>query len=145
MDERYKAFVNDNVEFYEKKWRKEYSWNWAAFFLSFLWMGYRKMYKQIFILFGVFLLLDLLWFRFTVNPENTSSVISFIIFIVIGFTGNKLYKNKTKNAVNYISDLKLSKEEELEELSTIGGISFSGVLVSVSIAFGYFLLSSALL
>lgn len=27
-------------DFYLKKWNKDNSWNWAAFFLTFLWLGY---------------------------------------------------------------------------------------------------------
>jgi hypothetical protein len=60
------AFVGEKAGYYLQKWRpvldgtgnagNATGFNWAAFFLSGLWLPYRKMYRATAIFFGVILL-----------------------------------------------------------------------------------------
>src|SRR5690625_5954363 len=65
-----KNYIGKNDEFYFKKWNlnengepsKRVSTNWAGFFLTFMWAGYRKMYGTLFIIFGSFFVLFIFMF-----------------------------------------------------------------------------------
>src|SRR5699024_12101678 len=55
-----KNYIGKNKDYYLKKWKldsegkptKTLSMNWAGFFLTVFWAGYRKMYGLILIIFG---------------------------------------------------------------------------------------------
>jgi Protein of unknown function (DUF2628). len=53
-DEEVRAFVQRNADYYLRKWSKTpdpgkgIGWNWAAFFLPYFWLGYRKQYVALF-------------------------------------------------------------------------------------------------
>src|SRR5262245_35166664 len=61
-----KAFVGQNADYYSSRWTpllegKDWSgFNWAACFLSGLWLSYRKMYKAAFIFYGAVFLVTML-------------------------------------------------------------------------------------
>jgi len=133
MDEKLIAFVNENVDYYERVWRKKYSWNWAAFFLAFYWMGYRKMYKHIILFNLVYLITDLIWFNFVPNFDLASGGTALIVGIFIGFNGNNMYKTKVEKALERVSDLKLNYSDEIKALSSKGGRSKVGVFIGLGI------------
>ena len=59
-EQEIRAFVGSNAEYYLRAWRPALSneggtsrFNVAAFLITGLWLGYRKMYSAVFILFGI--------------------------------------------------------------------------------------------
>ena len=61
-------FVGKKYPYYDAKWQKSKdnkpAWNFAAFFFSAFWLGYRKMYMPLAIMIGLFFLIDLILFLF---------------------------------------------------------------------------------
>lgn len=131
MDNRFRVFVGDNLNYYERAWKKEYSWNWAAFFLSIVWLGYRRMFNQLFIILSIQCLLVIMFFK--ADPENDAfiSVIGLATSIFLGFCGNKLYKRKTEKVIMRVGFLKLSESDELKELEQRGGVSGMGLFGAI--------------
>ena len=134
MDQKFKMFVKDNVEYYNRAWEREYKWNWAAFFLSYFWLGYRRMYSLIFALLGINLLI--IFTLCVIDFELYNSLYDLIaigFWIFLGLAGNKLYKRKAEKTIIHVSRLRLSEEDELTELEKRGGASGFGVLGAIGI------------
>src|SRR5699024_746054 len=100
-DEVWADFVGKNYQYYKFKWSKSddpsrsISWNWSAFIFGIFWLGYRKMYKQIFILIGIFLASDLLEIITGSHPFATQIATSLplILYIFLGLYVNDIYFN----------------------------------------------------
>jgi hypothetical protein len=84
MSEKEK-YIGDNYKYYLKRWNGNslsISWNWAAFFFTYCWAMFRKMYSIVII----FLLLDLLIILFI-----PSKILPWIIRIVWGLFASSVY------------------------------------------------------
>ncbi|MGE6487471.1 DUF2628 domain-containing protein [Paenisporosarcina sp. NPDC076898] len=129
------------ADFYLQKWSKgNQSWNWAAFFLGVLWLGYRKMFKSIFIMLGIFLLIDVVVALLGINDNYLSSSIGIVVGITLGIWGNHLYK---QHAIKSIDSLKERyKETDLldHEIQLRGGGSWKGVVASFGLIISYIIL-----
>ena len=108
-------FIGPNVDKYIENFRKfnvagveqfSLTWHWPAFFVSFFWMLYRKLY-----------LWALLTFFLSYIPG-----VSFILMIAYGLTGNYLY---FKHAKKKIIELKTQQSPSYlsENLRQIGGVN----------------------
>ena len=108
-------FIGPNAEKYIKNFREfnvagverfSFTWHWPAFFVSFFWLLYRKLY--IWALLAFFL--------------SNIPVAGFFLMIGYGITGNYLYY---KHAKKKITELKLqqSPSELSETLRQIGGVN----------------------
>ncbi|MBM7716127.1 uncharacterized protein YacL [Bacillus thermophilus] len=141
------AFVGRNIEYYEEKWKNEYSWNWAAFFLTFLWLGYRKMYGVIFGFVGLNLLIDFILYFVTheIYSTTSSTIMSIIFFIipstVLGYTGNYFYKRQAEKNIIYLNKLNYDTSESMSELRKKGGVSSIGLMLAIKIMMMYYFLS----
>ncbi|WP_339161230.1 DUF2628 domain-containing protein [Siminovitchia sp. FSL H7-0308] len=141
------AFVERNIEYYEEKWKNEYSWNWAAFFLTFLWLGYRKMYGVIFGFVGLNLLIDFILYFVTheIYSTTSSTIMSIIFFIipstVLGYTGNYFYKRQAEKNIIYLNKLNYDTSESMSELRKKGGVSSIGLMLAIKIMMMYYFLS----
>src|SRR5699024_1073255 len=113
FEEDVALFVGDNYPYYQKKWEKVkkkngITFNVAGFFLSFLCLGYRKMYKIILFFALGFLAIDLLLYLFgyQYDPNEFMSPIvrgiSTGITITFLFYANMLYKSHTEKSVKLI-------------------------------------------
>lgn len=64
VDQDLMTFVDTNQDYYYRKWylaedkEKGITFNIAAFFLTFFWLGYRRMYLYVFFLSLIFLGID---------------------------------------------------------------------------------------
>ncbi|WP_176215242.1 DUF2628 domain-containing protein [Cytobacillus gottheilii] len=148
MNEKLKAFVgHDRYEdYYKGKWQKEYSWNWVAFFFTVPWLGYRKMFGQIFAIVALYLITDFI-FYLTADEDTIDllgAIIGLIVSFIYGFLGNKMYKNKAEKTITHISKLNYSEDDELNEISKKGGASSGGIFTSIGIYILYFLASLVL-
>jgi hypothetical protein len=104
------------------------SWNWSAFFAGLLWMGYRKMYMELFI----FYILSLLpYIFFPKMSNNADAIITTIQWILFGLMANLLYFFCCKRKITRIKKLNLSMYDELELLNQTGGTSVAGIFISL--------------
>src|SRR5699024_2806054 len=132
-----KNYIGKNKDYYLKKWKldsegkptKTLSMNWAGFFLTVFWAGYRKMYGLILIIFiivGVLLSLDIIVYLVDL-PVNRS--IGVVVSVIFGLNGNQLYYDKAKKAIEK-SDGSQSSAKELQDA---GGTSKLGILFTVAV------------
>jgi hypothetical protein len=143
LEQNLRIFVGDNEEYYERKWNKEYSWNWVAFFFTFFWLGYRKMFKQIIILISLFTLLDvIIYFLDTEDATATSLIFGFIFSLIYGFIGNSLYKKKAEKTIINIKRINYSEDNEEKEIAKKGGTSIAGIFGAIGLIILYFIISS---
>ncbi|MEK4523111.1 DUF2628 domain-containing protein [Psychrobacillus sp. FSL W7-1493] len=135
------AFVGASKwEYYSRKWNHGLSWNWAAFFLSFFWLGYRKMYAYIFTIFGLFLLYDIIIVLSGLDfgPDETIGITA---GVVCGILGNNLYLMHANRQIKRVTEQQHGSEEFVQsELQLRGGTSWLGVLA----AFGLLILYGVL-
>lgn len=148
MNDKLKAFVGHDryEEYYKGKWQKEYSWNWVAFFLTIPWLGYRKMFGQVFAIVAIYLVIDFSLY-FATNQEaidRFSVIISLAVSLIYGFLGNKMYKNKAEKTISHVSRFNYSEDDELNEIGKKGGASVGGIFASIGIYILYFIASVAL-
>jgi hypothetical protein len=108
-------FIGPNAEKYINNFRKfniegvdqySFTWHWPAFFVSFFWMLYRKLY-----------LWALLAFFLSYIP-----IAGFVLMIVYGLTGNYLYYKHTKKKIMELKSQQSSADLSLT-LRQIGGIN----------------------
>ncbi|MFW9331810.1 DUF2628 domain-containing protein [Paenibacillus polymyxa] len=94
-------------EYYVKARYKIKKWNWAAFFFSYFWLLYRKMY-----LFGFSYLL----FAYLIDFFLPESYINLMIGIVLGFTGNYIYLKFIEKKIQHISSIELDESARVSLL-----------------------------
>lgn len=147
------VYVDSNYSFYKNKWEamerkgSSVSGNFAAFFLGVFWLGYRKMYKPLLIIVGIYLLLDFLVIK-VFNYQYSDSfidpidrIIGLITAIVLAIYGNTLYKQHVNKNVDKIKAKNLTIEQEEIIAKQKGGRSWLGVLLTAVIFFGYGIVS----
>ena len=136
------AFVGANKwEYYSRKWNQGISWNWAAFFLSFFWLGYRKMYMYIFIILGLFLLYDIIivFSGLDFGPDGTIGITA---GVVCGLLGNYLYLMHANKEIKRVNEQQQGSDEFVQaELQQRGGTSWLGVLAVFGLLILYGVLS----
>lgn len=124
--------IGKNIDFYLNKWsssnkpEQKSGWNWAAFFLSFFWMGYRKMYKLSIIFIVTYTVIDLI---LTLTGIGTiGNYIGIVISILFGSRGNAFYYAHVKEIKE-----KHKNNPAKYPISKIGGTSWSGVFLVVGL------------
>ena len=97
-----RAFVGPNADYYLRKWLpllqggKVADYNWAAFFLSPLWLPYRKMYRWTLAVYGLLLLTAILkQVTSVLGMSGITRTIDFFVLLLIalicGQFGNRWY------------------------------------------------------
>ncbi|MEK3887561.1 DUF2628 domain-containing protein [Bacillus sp. FSL K6-3431] len=141
-------FVGKKYPYYNRKWIKNKenkpTWNFAAFFLSLFWLGYRKMYIPIVIIIATFFFIDFLLYISDYKYSTVDNSISFAIAILLGLYGNHFYLLNAKKKVSAIREKGLSSEDKNVELHKKGGTSWLGVFIALVSLLLYAFASSAL-
>jgi uncharacterized Zn finger protein (UPF0148 family) len=144
-DDELRQFVSENWDYYDKKWRKMngrknlVSFNFAAFFLTFFWLGYRKMYKAVFIIAGFFLLSDiflyLIGYQYDFNSfiDPVDRIIGMAVYITLGLYGNYFYKKHAEKQMYLINQTDADNREKEMSFQKKGGRGWLGVLLAVLI------------
>lgn len=133
----WQAFVDTRYHFYDQKWSMssqpdvKAGWNWASFFVGLFWLGYRKMYREVLILIGLFFLIDFV--AALTGIYALSNFIPFIIYFYLGIKGNALYYQHVRRKLAELKDDNLSKQAYRE----YGGVSGVGVVVALLLLFAY--------
>ncbi|MEN1967097.1 DUF2628 domain-containing protein [Lentibacillus sp. N15] len=145
VDKDEQDFVGNNYDFYFKKWgqmrtkNNTFSRNWAAFFLGIFWLGYRKMYREVFFIALIFLGIDfvlyLVGYQYSADEfyDPIDRGINLGLMVVLGFYGNYFYQKHVRKKVSLIQSKGLPDEVKQMELKRQGGASFLGCLWAVGI------------
>ena len=146
-EQEVRAFVGVKADYYLKKWWPALAgtestgnvagFNWAAFFLSGLWLPYRKMYRATAILFGVILLETLFEEVVYVGmlgkseaPGSLGRFVGLIVALVCGGFGNAWYLSHAQKKINILRSKGLSEEAYSLALAKQGGASVAAALGS---------------
>jgi|SRR5699024_346586 len=142
LDEDLLTFVDKNQDYYQRKWEqgngkeKEISFNIAAFFLTFLWLGFRRMYLYVFIICLIFLGLDYI-FYIVLDGITLSTDIDYYIGIALsvflGLYGNHLYKKHSEKKVQKIKDIHGDSPVKEQVLQEKGGRRWYGPIFALLI------------
>lgn len=153
MEEDMLVYVGKNKEFYKRKWKmiKEknngVAWNVAALFLSTFWLGYRKMYKEVFLIALFFLCCDfLLYFIDSFYGMSSSSIdsinngLTIGMAVFIGMYGNYFYQKHTEKNVLLIRNTVQDTQRRQLMLEQKGGPSWGGVFIALGIMLVFYIL-----
>jgi hypothetical protein len=141
-EKEFSAFVGPKADYYLERWRFAVDspevatgFNWAAFFLSGLWLPYRKMYRIAGIFFGVILLESVLeevvWVGIFGKPEAPAAfgrLFGLATSIVCGWLANEWYLSSARKAISEVRSQGLSEEAHLEALAKRGGTNLAASL-----------------
>jgi hypothetical protein len=141
------AFVGPKAKYYLRKWAPrlespdgEVGMNWAAFFLTAFWMGYRKMYRNVALYFvatfAIWVPVELL-FVYVVRAKTTPGIVSLLlnlmVALVCGAFGNVWYLEHAKRKIAAVRAQGLEGQHRLYALAQRGGTSLLG---SIGLVFG---------
>jgi hypothetical protein len=122
----YAAFIGKNHAYYQRRWDdmthngNRFSFNWAAFFLAFLWLAYRKMYLYS-VLYIFFIVIETTAEVFLDAPYFVSGAITLIYGVATGGYANYVYK---RHADRLLADLSAAPPEAAQaEARRRGGTS----------------------
>jgi hypothetical protein len=127
-----RAVVGRRADFFLRKWEatERGGFNWAAFFLSGLWLPYRKMYRATIILYGLVLLESIAeelvfvgWFRWQGPPRAIEQGVAMAVCWVCGALGNGWYRSHMARAVATARLREPDEPQRLKLLASEGGTS----------------------
>ncbi len=141
------AFAGSKADYYLKKWTpllqgsgRGAGFNGAAFFLSGLWIAYRKMYKVTAIFFGIILLTTLaeeVLFVGILGKEETPArldrLIGLAAAVICGVYGNRWYLGHARKVISEVRAEGMHRDAFFDRIAKRGGTSFGS-------AFGMFFL-----
>ncbi|MFC0300893.1 DUF2628 domain-containing protein [Virgibacillus soli] len=146
FEEDVRLFVGKKADLYEIKWEKAskkngLSFNFAAFFFSLFWLGYRKMYKPIiFILLGflgIDILLYFLGYEYSMDlrADPIDYAIQIGVSVLLGLYGNALYEKRVQQQVKLIRHMKPNQIDRETLYKENGGTSWLGIIFSAVLIF----------
>ncbi|WP_255551540.1 DUF2628 domain-containing protein [Sporosarcina sp. E16_8] len=141
-----KAFVGEYKEsYYFGKWAKNErrSWNWAAFFATFFWLGYRKMYTHVLVILLFFITADVIHYLVGAATNRFDSYVGLGIAAALGIGGNFEYKKFAQREINKL-EKRFSGDELLEKVRKRGDSSWKGFWLTLLLFIGYVGISAVL-
>ncbi len=134
------AFVGHKFDYYLRKWAPrltsvdgDVGMNWTAFFLTVIWMGYRKMYRTAMVCIGaaigLSILIELLFvfaFRTETTPPLVNALFNLMFALVCGLFGNAWYLAHARRKIAAERARGLEGEQLLFALQQRGGTSMLG-------------------
>lgn len=146
-DDAFKALIGGkNQDYYLNHFNKfeadgktSATWHWPAFFVTFFWLLYRKMWLQAALYFfipGIGITILVIILSFFVGESASLLYIPYYlaIFILPAMYANAIYYKHCKNEITQISRYKLSADKTLDKYIQNGGISIAGILVPFVLA-----------
>jgi hypothetical protein len=133
-----RAVVGPRADFYLRKWAatERGGFNWAAFFLSGLWLPYRKMYRATIILYGLVLLESIAeelvfvgWLGWQETPRAVERGVTVAVCWTCGALGNRWYRSYVTRAVATARLREPDEPQRLKLLASKGGTSILRSLV----------------
>ena len=112
--------------------------NLAAFLVSLLWVGYRKMYGMVAILAIVIYVETVLEYVYFVGhlgmpepPNILSGLVAIVIGAICGVCGNRWYFTHTKKVITDVRHKETEAEARKAALTKRGGTSWFGSLFAI--------------
>ncbi|TVX96861.1 zinc-ribbon domain-containing protein [Cohnella terricola] len=136
-----KVFVGRNADYYMRKWGgkaspgKDISWNWATFFLSYFWLGYRKQYGVLLLIVGIWLAIDVVDLSADLGLNNSS--IGIALSAGFGVGGNAMYYRYMIKQIGKINRYPLDRTAKFKALADKGGTSWGGVFLAIGLVVAY--------
>jgi Protein of unknown function (DUF2628) len=144
-DQEVAAFVGTKADYYRQKWQPALNgtgnagnatgFNWAAFFLSGLWLTYRKMYRAASIFFGIILvetlLEDVVYIGILGKSEAPGALgrfVGLIAAMICGGFGNAWYLSHTQKAIPAVRSQGFTGDAYLQALAKRGGTNIAASL-----------------
>lgn len=156
-EQHLRAFVGQKADYYLKQWaglRRETGqnpgFNWAAFFLSGLWLPYRKMYRTTAIFYGGLLALSIaeeVVFIGILGRAEVPSALNFVglaIGLICGTNGNRWYLAHAQKTIAEARDRGLDPYAVSAFAADRGGTSL-GASVGLFLLFLFFTVGVTLL
>jgi MFS family permease len=153
-EQELRAVVGSNSDYYLKAWQPALAgqghasgFNVAAFFLAAPWLGYRKMYKAVFILFGIILAVTVLENVLFLGILKTQ-VLFFVVSALVGLVGalvvaivtavcsNGWYLSHVQRVIAEVRSQGLEEDAHLQALAAHGGTSLGASLGLFSLFMG---------
>jgi Protein of unknown function (DUF2628) len=137
-----RAFVGKNSDYYLSRWsalltggESKIRFNIAAFWLTGLWLPYRKMYKITITLYSVIIaetILEYILFDGILKYDEPPKILGYIVGITIGFVcgiyGNRWYYSHTCKNISEVRRLSTSEASRTQALIKRGGTSWSAAI-----------------
>lgn len=153
LEEFYKAMVGNNSQRYylrhffrfDSDGKAGASWNWSAFFATFFWLLYRKMWLSALVYFVLAIAIPLVIATGVANMSvdtvigKSYSLCLAGILILPPIYANAIYYRHCKKKISGIRSSSHDLQRQLGELSGKGGISNLAVIVVLATALGIFL------
>jgi hypothetical protein len=142
-DDEARAAIGRRADFYLGKWQKTQhgGFNWAGFFLSGLWLPYRKMYVATAILFAAIIVESILEeaiFVYAMGmpavPRGLERAVSLAVCWICGGFGNRWY---FQHVAGLVATARASVPDESDRLEVLGRRGGTSVLAAV-LCFGGF-------
>jgi len=131
-------FLEENQNYYLQKWKRKNSWNWAAFLAAPFWLGYRKMYRNLMLVFGILIVADaILMMVFGHLPGIPDILAGLATAIFFGWRGNTLYKHHAERQITCILNKTSDEQVRKREIREAGGTSDSGIFYGLLTLLGY--------
>lgn len=134
----YQAFIGKkNQSLYLKQWLLwdtstttfKCVWHWGAFFCTFYWLIYRKMWRYA-LIYSVVLLMIIVttllfgyhmgWF-FYQTDYLLKLMLIFVMWVVMPCIAHFLYDHHAKNSIEVLEKASLSFDQKLQQLQKVGG------------------------
>lgn len=126
--EEFNWFVGPRAESYKKN---ENTFSWAALLFSILWLAYRKMYLNALV--GLFVFWSIALFACLRNssaPVDVLDVIFVVSIALLGWQGNRLYRNHVFDRVRAIRATTTNQQAYLENSVRSGGTSLASAVLT---------------
>jgi hypothetical protein len=144
--EEIRAFVGKNHAYYRGHWERAVGgglragFNWAAFFLSFAWLLYRKMYREFFIWAGAVVGLGVLHGVVESLTEKNLPALdkleNFAFAVTMGMLANGLYLRRARRVIGNVRAQEPDPERRVALLEARGGTSWLGLLIAIAVSVG---------
>jgi len=141
-DELLAAFIGPkNAHYYSGAFHafargENVKWNWPAFFVTFPWMLYRKMWLYALgYIIGLHLLMQIVFLFGGVSPSSQFLLSIIVFFVVTPLFATRLYYAHARGKIGSIKMRTSSPEEQQLEVARAGGTSVVGIVVGVLILF----------
>ncbi|THJ30908.1 DUF2628 domain-containing protein [Lampropedia aestuarii] len=131
-----RAYVGQKYDKYQQLWAKsetrtsKQSWNWAAFFLSVLWLAYRKMYGYAALWVGLIVLEAIASYAIGYD-ESYSTIFSIVLTVIAGQLGNTMYLSHVNGKIKHIRSTQ-PHTHWISMLTKSGGTSW-GAAIGVAV------------
>ncbi|MFC1806373.1 tetratricopeptide repeat protein [Planctomycetota bacterium] len=142
--EEAKAFIGPNAAYYLDRWAqaldgrgRTIGFNAGAFWLTGLWLPYRKLYSLALVYYAILAVAAGLEQLLTAGQEGGSNTVGMVVGLVGGLVfgsyGNRWYLSRARNVVAQVRAQDLPDDEHLETLASRGGTSFLRALAMLAL------------